>query len=81
MTSAGAPPPAAGAVVVDEACGRVGEVVGEVVAGEAVLLRLRPVRGGREWNADPHRVRAATPAERLQATLAAVNAASRWEVR
>ncbi|OEU90807.1 hypothetical protein DB35_04245 [Streptomyces abyssalis] len=59
----------------DEACGRVGEVMDR----EGGRLQLRPVRGGREWDADPARVRTATPAERLHATLAAVNAASRWE--
>lgn len=68
-------PSAVGSVVMDE----VRRQVGEVVAVEEGLLRLRPVRGGREWDAVPARVRAATPAERLRATLAAVNAASRWE--
>ncbi|HWM39501.1 MAG TPA: hypothetical protein VNS49_20540 [Streptomyces sp.] len=42
-------------------------------------LQLRPVRGGREWDADPARVRTATTGERLAATLAAVNATSRGE--
>jgi hypothetical protein len=66
---------ARGTVVVDEERARVGEVTGRAGA----RLRLRPVRGGREWDADPARVRTATPAERLHATLAAVNAASRCE--
>jgi hypothetical protein len=69
---------ARGTVVVDEERGRVGEVV-EVMDRAGARLRLRPVRAGREWDADPARVRTATPAERLHATLAAVNAASRCE--
>ena len=69
------PPPAKGAVVVDEESGRVGQVMDQ--AGG--LLQLRPVRGGREWDADPARVRTATTGERIAATLAAVNAASRGE--
>lgn len=66
--------PAPGRVVVDEQRGRVGEVAGREPGG---ALRLRPLRGGREWAADAARVRDATPGERLHATLAAVNAASR----
>ncbi len=64
---------AAGAVVVDEASGRVGRVM-DRVGGR---IWLRPLRGGREWDADPARVRPATPAERLAAAVSAVNAASR----
>ncbi|SCK12301.1 hypothetical protein [Streptomyces sp. WMMB 322] len=74
MSREAAAPPVPGSVVVDEQRGRVGEVAGR---GPGGALRLRPLRGGREWAADPARVRRATPAERLHATLAAVNAASR----
>ncbi|OEV06193.1 hypothetical protein AN219_35380, partial [Streptomyces nanshensis] len=63
MSPGTAPLPANGTVVMDEACGRVGEVMDR----EGGRLQLRPVRGGREWDADPARVRTATPAERLHA--------------
>ncbi|WP_349239952.1 hypothetical protein [Streptomyces sp. CC219B] len=39
--------------------------------GPAALLR--PVGGGREWDADPARIRPATPEERLSAELRAAN--------
>jgi len=38
---------------------------------------LRPVGGGREWQADPARLRQATPQERLSAELKAVNVRAR----
>ncbi|MGH3310169.1 MAG: hypothetical protein ACRDP3_06240 [Streptomyces sp.] len=66
-------PPTNGTVVFDEERGRVGEVMDQ----SGGRLQLRPVRGGREWDADPAHVRTATTAERVRATLAAVNAASR----
>lgn len=62
-----------GTVVVDECSQRVGEVRDR----EGAYVQLRPLRGGREWDADPSRVRVATPAERLAASVAAANAASR----
>jgi hypothetical protein len=68
----GVPPPP-GTVVVDERGGRVGQVMGAV----GPYLQLRPLGGGREWDARPERVRVATPAERLSAGVAAANAASR----
>ncbi|RLL67053.1 hypothetical protein [Streptomyces sp. Z26] len=69
--------PVVGAVVVDTGCGdRVGEFRG--VAGPYWLLR--PVRGGREWEADPGHVRAASARERLAAWNARCNARSRGEV-
>ncbi|WND37127.1 hypothetical protein RI578_23810 [Streptomyces sp. BB1-1-1] len=40
-------------------------------------LQLRPVGGGREWDADPAHVRVASSSERLRASVAAVNARSR----
>jgi hypothetical protein len=52
-----------GALVVDTRTGRLGYVMGHV--GPAV--QLRPVAGGREWDADPARVRSATDEERLRA--------------
>lgn len=66
---------AIGTVVVDGASGRVGAIVG----GCGDRVRLRPIRSGREWDADPGRVRPATSAERLSAAVAAANAVSRGE--
>ncbi|MFB7374227.1 hypothetical protein ACFC0D_30770 [Streptomyces sp. NPDC056222] len=58
-----------GGFVYDPAARRVGEYRGE--AGPYVMLR--PVGGGREWQADPARVRPATAAERLSAGVRAAN--------
>lgn len=62
--------------VVDLRSGRLGVVVGH----EGPYVRLRPLGGGREWDVDPRAVRRATPAERLRAATAYVNARSRGEV-
>ncbi|MEU3099466.1 hypothetical protein ABZ690_33325 [Streptomyces sp. NPDC006967] len=67
-------PPPAGTVVVDERTGRTGVVMDHV----GPYLQLRPVGGGgREWDALPARVRVASSAERLRASVAAANARSR----
>ncbi|GGX87056.1 hypothetical protein [Streptomyces fructofermentans] len=58
-----------GDLVHDPATGRVGEYRG--TAGPYAMLR--PVGGGREWPADPGRIRAATADERLTAALKAAN--------
>ncbi len=55
-----------GALVVDTERSKLGYVMGN----EGPYLQLRPVTGGREWDADPARVRAATDEERLQAVRA-----------
>ncbi|WP_086831049.1 hypothetical protein [Streptomyces sp. NRRL B-24572] len=52
-----------GALVVDARTDRLGYVMGHV--GPAV--QLRPVAGGREWDADPAHIRPATSEERLTA--------------
>ncbi|WP_237408540.1 hypothetical protein [Streptomyces sp. M2CJ-2] len=44
---------------------------------EGPYLQLRPLSGGREWDADPSRVRALTSEELLRARLAEANARSR----
>ncbi|MEV6738508.1 hypothetical protein AB0N14_16895 [Streptomyces sp. NPDC051104] len=44
---------------------------------EGPYLQLRPLSGGREWDADPDRVRPLTPTELLHARLAETNARSR----
>ncbi|MGC5345225.1 hypothetical protein ACPXCE_22380 [Streptomyces sp. DT24] len=65
--------PAVGDSVHDPARDRVGVVMGR----EGPYLQLRPLGGGREWDAEPDRVRALSPAELLSARVAAVNARSR----
>ncbi|MFJ8085108.1 hypothetical protein ACIQ6Y_31375 [Streptomyces sp. NPDC096205] len=58
-----------GALVYDPRTRKVGTLQAKV--GPYVLLR--PVGGGREWEADPVRIRAATTEERLAAGLRAAN--------
>ncbi|MFF6905931.1 hypothetical protein ACFY9Q_08330 [Streptomyces sp. NPDC012389] len=70
-------PPALGALVVDTSrADRVGEFRG--VAG--TRWSLRPVGGGREWEAEPVHVRPALLIEQLRARTARLNARSRGEV-
>lgn len=52
-----------GALVVDTERDRLGYVMGHL----GVAVQLRPVTGGREWDAEPARVRRATDEERQQA--------------
>jgi hypothetical protein len=52
-----------GALVVDTQSNKLGYVMGH----EGPYVQLRPVTGGREWDADPARVRPATNEERLRA--------------
>ncbi|GAA1883938.1 hypothetical protein [Streptantibioticus ferralitis] len=61
--------PAPGALVYDPVAERVGTYQAE--AGPYLLLR--PVGGGREWEADPARVRPATQEERVSAEVRAAN--------
>ncbi|KAF4406901.1 hypothetical protein [Streptomyces lycii] len=68
----GAPPPT-GTAVRDTARDRVGVVMDH----EGQYLQLRPLLGGREWDADPAAVRPLTPEELLSARVAEVNARSR----
>ncbi|MGW9450064.1 hypothetical protein [Streptomyces sp. NPDC055632] len=67
--------PERGALVYDQVARVVGEFRGE--AGPYVMLR--PVGGGREWQADPADLRPATPAERLSAGVRAANDRARAE--
>ncbi|MFJ9636533.1 hypothetical protein [Streptomyces sp. NPDC101178] len=70
-------PPVLGALVVDTSrADRVGEFRG--VAG--ARWSLRPVGGGREWEAEPGDVRPALVMEQLRARTARLNARSRGEV-
>src|SRR3954468_11757487 len=51
--------------------------VGEYQDRSGPYAMLRPVGGGREWQADPARLRAATAKERLSAGVRAANGRSR----
>ncbi|WP_435888416.1 hypothetical protein [Streptomyces niveus] len=51
--------------------------VGVVMAHEGPYVQLRSLGGGREWDADPARVRPLGAAELLSARLADVNTRSR----
>ncbi|WP_405561150.1 hypothetical protein [Streptomyces sp. NBC_01180] len=70
--AAGATPPTRGALVYDPATGRVGEFRGSVA-----YATLRPLGGGPVWQADPERIRPATPAERISAGVRAANGRTR----
>lgn len=54
--------------------------VGQVMAFEDGCVQLRPVGGGREWDAKPGDLRPASPAEGLSAKVAVANARSRGEL-
>jgi hypothetical protein len=64
-----APPYPAGTSLYDRVADKVGEYRGK--AGTYVMLR--PVGGGREWQAEPSWVREATASERLSAEVRAAN--------
>ncbi|MGW8457075.1 hypothetical protein [Streptomyces niveus] len=51
--------------------------VGVVMAHEGPYVQLRPLGGGREWDADPARVRLLGAAELLSARVSDVNTRSR----
>ncbi|MFZ3570615.1 hypothetical protein ACOKM5_27165 [Streptomyces sp. BH097] len=54
-----------GALVVDEDTQRVGRVMGR----EGPYVQLRPPGGGREWDADPTRLRRANDGEKVRAGI------------
>ncbi|MFJ4841128.1 hypothetical protein [Streptomyces sp. NPDC088746] len=62
-----------GAAVHDDESGRVGLVMGH----DGPHLQLRPLGGGREWDANPAHLRPLGPAELLSARVAEANARSR----
>jgi hypothetical protein len=64
-----------GALLYDPATDKVGEYQDK--SGPYALLR--PVGGGREWQADPGSLRPATDAERLRAGVRAANARPRTD--
>ena len=61
--------PKRGALVYDPVAWKSGEYQDTV----GPYAMLRPVGGGREWQADPALIRPATPAERLSAEVKAAN--------
>jgi len=63
-----------GELVLDEVRGAIGVVMGH----EGPYVQLRPVGGGREWDARLESVRPATAGERLRAKVADANARRRW---
>jgi hypothetical protein len=69
----GDPPVPVGTAVRDTARDQVGLVMGH----EGPYVQLRPLGGGREWDADPKRVEPLSPAELLSARVADANARSR----
>ncbi|GAA3294595.1 hypothetical protein [Streptomyces cinereospinus] len=69
--------PAVGDAVRDTRRGRVGRVVGH----EGPCLRIRPLGGGLEWDADPRHLRALSQDELLSALLAEANNRSRQNVK
>ncbi|MEC4016607.1 hypothetical protein [Streptomyces sp. H27-D2] len=68
--------PRVGAAVLDSGRERVGLVMGH----QGPYLQLRPLGGGRGWDADPALVRPVSRAELLSAQLAEVNARSRQDI-
>ncbi|MFE7855240.1 hypothetical protein [Streptomyces sp. NPDC057403] len=68
--------PPVGTHVVDTGTGRIGIVMGH----EGPYVQLRPYGGGREWDAEPGALRAATRAERLGEATARADARSGGEV-
>ncbi|WP_405480367.1 hypothetical protein [Streptomyces anulatus] len=65
--------PGVGVAVHDSGSGRVGLVAGH----RSPHVLLRPLGGGRDWEADPGHLRPLSRAEFLSAQLAEVNARSR----
>ena len=71
----GEPPIAVGTAVRDPVLDRIGLVMGH----EGPYLQLRPLGGGREWDADPARVEPLAPGELLRARVSEANRRSRRE--
>lgn len=66
---------AVGDTVEDTGRKRVGRVMGHV----GPYVQLRPIGGGREWDAEPDKLRRLTLSEALSAGVAEANARSRGE--
>lgn len=61
--------PGVGELAKDSARGRIGVVMGEIGG----RVQIRPIRGGREWDAMPDNVVALSAREELSARLAVKN--------
>ncbi|WP_371580061.1 hypothetical protein [Streptomyces sp. NBC_01314] len=68
-------PVSLGDTVRDAGSGRIGRVMGFV----GPFVQLRPVGGGREWDARPERLRPVTRSEALSEGVARSNARSKGE--
>ncbi|MFG2962744.1 hypothetical protein ACGFZS_05590 [Streptomyces sp. NPDC048288] len=69
MTAEKVEPPA-GTLVIDIASDKLGYLMGH----EGSYVQLRPVAGGRDWDADPAHVRRATDEERHRAMAERIRA-------
>ncbi|WP_327695733.1 MULTISPECIES: hypothetical protein [unclassified Streptomyces] len=67
--------PNLGDIVEDADTGRIGKVMGF----EGPYVQVRPVGGGREWDARPENLRTVTDADALSSAVAVANARSRGE--
>ncbi|MFF8028266.1 hypothetical protein ACFZDJ_45750 [Streptomyces sp. NPDC007896] len=65
--------PGIGELAKDSARGRIGVVMGEIGG----RVQIRPIRGGKEWDAMPDNVVALSAREELSARLAVENGNSR----
>ncbi|MFE3409195.1 hypothetical protein ACFXMT_12910 [Streptomyces mirabilis] len=65
--------PGIGELAKDSARGRIGVVMGEIGG----RVQIRPIRGGKEWDAMPDQVVALSAREELSARLAVKNGNSR----
>jgi hypothetical protein len=54
--------------------------IGKVMGFEGPYVQLRPVGGGREWDAEPCKLRAVTVSEALRDGVSVANARSRGEL-
>lgn len=54
--------------------------IGKVMGSEGPYVQLRPIGGGREWDADPRALRLLPLSEALRAGVAEANARSRGEL-
>lgn len=53
--------------------------IGKVMGFEGPYVQVRPVGGGREWDAQPENLRPVTDAQALRSAVAVANARSRGE--
>ncbi|MEU3917133.1 hypothetical protein [Streptomyces sp. NPDC029004] len=65
-----------GSTVKDAVTGRVGRVMGHV----GTRYQLRPLNGGKEWEADPKNLSPATQSDAMSADVAEANSLSRWRL-